>query len=81
MLARPEKFRCVECGLAYGSDAFTHYAGKVDGGPAYWCDRGVLCSAECSLAHYRRRATDGTLPKAPAPDPLEDDRPRGWLGR
>ena len=69
MLARPEKFRCVECGLPYDAEGF-HRHGTEDG-PAYWCDRGVLCSPQCSLAHFRRREAEGTLPTSPAADPFD----------
>jgi len=73
MLARPERHRCIECGLAYGEDGFDLHGGQLDHGPAYWCDRGVLCSPKCSVAHYRKRAAEGTLPTEPAPNPLEAD--------
>lgn len=69
MLARPEIYRCFECGLAFGADGFSHYHGKVEDGPAYWSDQGVLCSPACSLAHTRRRAAEGTLPERPSEDP------------
>ncbi len=72
MLERPGKFRCVECGLSFGAAGFHHHHGMVEDGPAYWCDRGVLCSPACSLAHHRRRAAEGTLPDKPAPDPFDD---------
>lgn len=71
MLARPEKYKCIECGLPFGAAGFALHYGRLENGPAYWCDRGVLCSPKCSLAHYRKRAADGTLPTEPAPDPLE----------
>lgn len=74
MLARPETMRCVECGLAYEAEAFAYHYGRIEDGPAYWSDRGILCSAACSLAHHRRRAAEGTLPSAPAPDPFETRR-------
>lgn len=73
MLARPETRRCIECGLLYGTDAFGYHEGRIENGPAYWSDRGILCSPACSLAHHRRRATEGTLPAAPAPDPFGFD--------
>ncbi len=44
MLARPETRRCIECGLAYGTDAFGYHEGRIENGPAYWSDRGILCS-------------------------------------
>ena len=71
MLARPENHRCVECGLAFGEGGFSHYHGKVEEGPAYWSDRGVLCSPACSIAHYRRRSAEGTLPERPSENPME----------
>lgn len=73
MLARPEKYRCVECGLPYGADTFDYYHGRIEEGPAYWSDAGLLCSPACSLSHYARRAADGTMPQAPAPNPFEND--------
>jgi len=69
MLARTEKHRCIECGLAYGEPSFSLHG--TSGGPAYWTDRGVLCSPQCSLAHHRKRAAEGTLPPAPPPSPFE----------
>lgn len=71
MLARPDIYRCVECGLPYPAEGFSHYEGKIENGPAYWSDRGILCSPRCSMAHHRRREAEGTLPAAPAPDPFE----------
>ena len=56
MLARTEKYRCIECGLAYGEPAFWLHGGRIENGPAYWTDRGMLCSPQCSLAHHRKRA-------------------------
>lgn len=71
MLARAEKFRCIECGLPYGSPLFHHHYGKIDNGAAYWCDRGVLCSPQCSLKHSLKRRAEGTSPSTPAPSPFE----------
>lgn len=68
MLARPDTYRCIECGLGSQSPSFVYHYGRVDHGPAYWCDRGVLCSPACAVAHHRRRAAEGTLPDRPAPD-------------
>lgn len=75
MLARPETRRCIECGLPLGAPGFAFHYGDVDNGPAYWSDRGILCSPRCSLAHVRRREAEGTLPSRPAPDPFEQDDP------
>lgn len=71
MLARPDIYRCVECGRPYRSPGFWYFQGAIENGPAYWSDRGILCSPQCSLAHYRRREADGTLPERPAPNPFE----------
>lgn len=77
MLARPETRRCIECGLPYGSIGFACYHGDIDEGPAYWSDRGILCSPKCSLAHWRKRDAEGSMPSVPAPDPfLLDQTPR-----
>ncbi len=73
MLARPGKLNCVECGLPFGAPTFHYYHGDIDNGAAYWSDRGLLCSPQCSLTHFRRRTADGTLPAGPAPDPFEID--------
>lgn len=70
MLARPETYKCIECGLPFGADGFALHHGTLENGPAYWCDRGVLCSPQCSLAHNRKRAAEGTLPTEPARDPF-----------
>ena len=71
MLARPETFRCIECGLPYRADGFHYHGGRIEHGAAYWSDRGVLCSPRCSLAHHKRRQAEGTLLDKPAPDPFE----------
>ena len=73
MLARPEKHRCVECGTPFGALGFSYYHGNIDNGPAYWSDRGILCSPACSLVHNRKRAAEGTLPDQPAKNPFEID--------
>lgn len=70
MLARPETYRCIECGLAFGGPSFAYYHGDIDNGPAYWSDRGVLCSPKCSLVHFEKRRADGTLPTQPAVNPM-----------
>ncbi|WP_137934046.1 hypothetical protein [Mesorhizobium comanense] len=71
MLARPDAYRCIECGLPYRAAGFSYYHGDVANGPAYWSDRGILCSPRCSLAHHRKRTAEGTLQQEPAPDPFE----------
>lgn len=75
MLARPDAHRCIECGRLYGGDDFSYHYGRIENGPVYWSDRGLLCSVECSLAHTRKRMADGTLPSAPSQNPLEADPP------
>jgi recombinational DNA repair protein (RecF pathway) len=71
MLARPDTRRCVECGTPYDSPNFHYHYGRVDQGAAYWSDRGILCSPRCAMTHHKRRAAEGTLPDAPAPDPFD----------
>jgi hypothetical protein len=71
MLARPEKHRCIECGTPFGAVTFWYHQGDIHNGPAYWCDRGILCSPACSLAHNRKRVAEGTLPDHPATNPFE----------
>ena len=75
MLARPEIKRCIECGTPYGAPTFWYQEGIAAHGPAYWSDRGVLCSPSCSLAHFRRREAEGTLQQEPAIDPFEFEKP------
>ncbi|MEW9807474.1 hypothetical protein ABUE31_15890 [Mesorhizobium sp. ZMM04-5] len=75
MLSRPETRRCIECGRPYGSIGFWSHEGIVSNGPAYWSDRGILCSPACSLVHFRLREAEGTFPQAPAPDPFLLDKP------
>jgi hypothetical protein len=70
VLARPDAYRCIECGLPYRAAGFWHHRGKIEDGAAYWSDRGILCSPQCSLAHHRKRQAEETLPQAPAPDPF-----------
>jgi len=71
MLARPGTLRCIECGLAFGEPGFCLHGGRIEGGPAYFTDRGALCSPKCSLAHYLKREAEGTLPAAPPANPFE----------
>jgi len=73
MLARPEKHRCIECGKPFGAMTFSYYQGDIDNGPAYWCDRGILCSPACSLSQNRKRVAEGTLPDQPALNPFNID--------
>lgn len=70
MLAPPERHRCIECGKPYGAADFAYHEGMIEHGPAYWTDRGLLCSPACSLAHHKKRAAEGTLPGKPVPDPF-----------
>lgn len=70
MLARPEKFRCIECNLAFGEPGFACLRGDMGNGPAYWTDRGVLCGPACSMAHFATRRAEGTLQQQPARNPM-----------
>lgn len=73
MLARPETRRCIQCGTPFDSPLFSYHQGDVKNGPAYWTDRGVLCSLICSLSHFMMRKAEGTAPSKPTPDPFEFD--------
>ena len=73
MLAPSDKFRCIECGKPFGMPGFAYHHGNPDDGPAYFSDRGVLCSAQCSLTHYRKRRADGTAQAQPARNPMTGD--------
>jgi ferredoxin len=73
MLNRIRPRACVECGLPYGHTDFSYHSGKIESGPAYWSDRGLLCSHACSTAHFERREKEGDSMKDPAPDPFEQD--------
>jgi hypothetical protein len=76
MLARPATHRCIECGLPLDAPGFQFHGGKRESGPAYWSDRGVLCSPRCSVNHTLRRRAESSLPDRPAPDPFELTRSR-----
>jgi len=71
MLKRFNPRACIECDLPYGHADFAYHAGKSENGPAYWSDRGLLCSVVCSAAHFERREKEGDVMKEPAPNPLE----------
>ncbi len=73
MLKRTQPRTCVECGLPYGQAGFSYHSGKIENGPAYWSDRGLLCSYACSTAHFERREKEGDPMREPAPNPLEQD--------
>ena len=72
MLKRTQPRTCLECGLAYGHPDFVYHAGRIESGPAYWSDRGLLCSQACSVAHFDRRE-EGDPMMEPAPNPFEND--------
>ena len=71
MLARTPKSACIECGLAYGAPGFSLDHDRADLGPAYWSDRGLLCSPECAQTHARKRLAEGTFPKGPVECPVD----------
>lgn len=62
---------CIECGLPFGHQDFAYHAGRVQKGPAYWSDQGILCSHSCSVVHFLRRERQGNPMTDPAPNPLE----------
>lgn len=69
MLKRPDSWSCIECGTPFRSETFHYYEGRIENGPAYWSDRGILCSAACSLLHYKNRKADGSWSEALAAEP------------
>ncbi len=71
MLKKTQPRGCIECGLPLGQAGFAHYAGRSENGPAYWSDRGFLCSHMCSVAHFERRVKEGEPMREPAHNPLE----------
>ncbi|SCY78368.1 hypothetical protein [Microvirga guangxiensis] len=73
MLTRPNSRTCIECGLSFGHANFAYHAGKIENGPSYWSDRGLLCSVACSTVHFEKRERAGDAMKEPAPDPFERD--------
>jgi hypothetical protein len=75
LLKRTQARTCIECGLAYGHPDFSYHSGRIENGPSYWSDRGILCSHACSVAHFERREKEGDPMKEPAPNPLEQDWP------
>ncbi len=75
MLNRPQPRTCVECGLPFGHPDFAYHAGRIENGPAYWSDEGLLCSHGCSTAHFDRREKEGRPMIAPAPNPFEREFP------
>ena len=46
--------------LSVMRSAIDQYHGDKGRGPAYYTDRGVLCSARCSLGHHRKRLAAAT---------------------
>ena len=73
MLTKTQPRVCIECGLPYGHASFSYHYGQIGNGPAYWSDRGLLCSHACSMAHFERREKQGDPMREPAPNPLEQD--------
>lgn len=71
MLAKTPKSVCLECGLPFGAAGFSYDHDDPDLGPAYWSDRGLLCSPGCAGDHYRKRMAEGTMPAAPMDCPVE----------
>jgi len=73
MLKKTQARTCIECGLPYGHPDFGYHAGRIEDGPAYWSDRGLLCSHACSTAHFEKRLNEGDPMAEPASNPLEQD--------
>jgi hypothetical protein len=73
MLKKTRDRTCIECGLPYGHTDFTYHAGRVESGPAYWSERGLLCSHACATAHFEKRVAQGDPMTEPTANPLEQD--------
>ncbi len=67
MLDRSPRQACLVCGLSAEAPAFARHAGRRENGPAYWSDRGLLCSPACCAVHVRQRRAEGTEMRDPAP--------------
>jgi hypothetical protein len=72
MLARTPRFTCAECAKTEYEPGFVWYHGDPAEGPAYWSDKGVLCSPACAQAHFRARVAAGETPTVPAEPPLPE---------
>jgi hypothetical protein len=72
MLARTPSLACLECGKPLAAPDFAFHGARRERGPAYWSDRGVLCSAVCATRHAAKRRAEGTDMRDPAPDPTAD---------
>jgi hypothetical protein len=70
MLARSPRPVCVECSLPLDDPAFARHGGRIENGPAYWSDHGILCSVACVAAHVAKRRANGTEMRIPAPEPV-----------
>jgi len=71
VLKRLHHTHCVECGKPYGKPDFGYQSGRIERGPAYWSERGLLCSHVCATAHFKRRDAAGEPMREPAPNPLD----------
>jgi hypothetical protein len=47
------------------------HAGIREHGPAYWSDRGILCSVGCAHKHFRKRKADRTFIAIPLDCPVD----------
>jgi hypothetical protein len=60
---------CVVCEKHYDAAGF-YYAHDIKAeGPAYFSDKGALCSPQCALDHYLKRKADGDPMLKPARQP------------
>lgn len=61
---------CIVCGRPFGDPAFVYDEGE----PAYWSDRGLICSIACGQVHERQRREAGEPMTEPADNPLASPR-------
>ena len=71
MLQSLHHTNCLTCGKPYGATDFGYYSGRPENGPAYWSERGLLCSHECAGQPHRQRFAAGDPMRDPADNPLE----------
>lgn len=63
------QWNCIVCGCLVVAEPLYDQHHRIRGyAPAsrYWHDEGVLCGANCSLAHYERARTDARHPASAA---------------
>lgn len=71
MLTKASEFTCIVCGRGPDHPDYAWGNGRSSDGPAYWSERGAMCSAACALSHGLKRAADGDAMSEPADPPFQ----------